>query len=178
MTLPANGDLQSTSDEAERLLAELSADHGLHPSAQMSDDDGMLSLALTSTVSAPKEAPPFVLVLIPFALIIGFGVMLNHMGGSQPSSSSSLTGAQKAPAFRGSCGSVSSSSGQWWPVLADYDRSLLATVRNRYCGDAYFNTNGRLQAASFNSPEEAKQLAERLSAATGVSFYRGKGYKP
>jgi serine/threonine-protein kinase len=80
--------------------------------------------------------------------------------------------------YQSSCGSLSSSSGEWWPVLGPAKDDLLENVRSRYCGDAYVNANGYLQVASFNSPSEAEQFVERLSIATGASFRMGERYKP
>lgn len=178
MTLPANGDIQSTSDEAERLLAELNdaaADQPLATEAVLSDAQ---SLEPSPTGPAARNAATFGLLVVPLALFIGFVVSLNHLASSTPPSLSSSPDAEDALMYRESCGSSYSSSGHWWPVLADPDRSLLAAVRNRYCGDAYINPRGMLQVASFNSPQEAEQLAERLTAATGASFRRGDSYAP
>ena len=178
MPLPANSDLWSTSEEAERFLAEFTGE----PAEQVPEDVPVEpgTQGSESTPSAPpaRQTPPFGLVLVPFALMIGLMASWHHQASSPPPPSPSSAQPQEDLMFRRSCGSTSSTSGQWWPVLADPDRSLLAAVRNRYCGDAYINANGMPQVASFNNPQQAEQLAERLSAATGSTFRRGEGYAP
>ena len=56
-----------------------------------------------------------------------------------------------------------------WPVLTEYDLVLLQVVRRSYCGDAYMNSNGALQVASFISEQKAQNFAHLLS----VTFMKG-----
>jgi hypothetical protein len=66
----------------------------------------------------------------------------------------------------------------WWPVLANYTPELLREVRRDYCGDAFMNTSGALQVASFTSLPKAQNFAQLLSEATGRSFRVGQRYAP
>jgi len=53
----------------------------------------------------------------------------------------------------------------------------LNDVKTNYCGDALINSKGTLQVASFTSAEEAGQLAQQLTNATGAEFRVGTQYK-
>jgi hypothetical protein len=55
---------------------------------------------------------------------------------------------------------------------------LLQEVRRSYCGDAYKNTRGDLQVASFTSLQKAQNFAQLLSEAIGRSFRAGQRYAP
>jgi len=59
----------------------------------------------------------------------------------------------------------------WYPVVGN--SSALSTVKGRFCGDAYINASGRTQAASFTSRSQARAFAQRLSSASGHSFWVG-----
>ena len=65
-----------------------------------------------------------------------------------------------------------------WPVLAEYDLVLLQVVRRSYCRDAYMNSNGALQVASFISEQKAQNFAHLLSVATGKPFRVGERNSP
>jgi hypothetical protein len=65
-----------------------------------------------------------------------------------------------------------------WPVLTEYDLVLLQVVRRSYCGDAYKNSNGALQVASFISEQKAQNFAQLLSVATGKPFRVGQRNSP
>ncbi|MCT0218734.1 hypothetical protein KQ304_06945 [Synechococcus sp. CS-1329] len=95
-----------------------------------------------------------------------------------PMTSPTPSSAAQSLAFQDSCGSRGSPSGEWWPVVASSSRELLASVRSRYCGDAYINASGWLQAASFSEAEAAQDFAERLAEATGERFWIADPLRP
>jgi len=80
--------------------------------------------------------------------------------------------------FELSCGSTSSQTGRWWPVLGDGNQYLLDKVRSQFCADAFINNEGALQIASFASWQEAEDFRLRLESATNETFRVGEGRIP
>lgn len=168
-------DIRSTGEEAERWLEALESDYlpSISDTEPVSNND-----TTTQTLITRNEAHPALLILILVILLsplILLAVYLN-VGSGSPSNSTTTT---TTIPYAASCGSTASASGRWWPVLGGGDRSLLRTVRNRYCGDAFINATGALQVASFGSLEEAEAFKARIEEATGESSFRvGKGIVP
>lgn len=203
MATPDERDVQSTAEEAERLLAELDAtmteaqDPGPTPSetvGRISDsshasarpapkDERALPPPIYSPPEsrAPESAPTQERLQSqqPSALL-----RMGVLGGIVLLAVIAISSAQKSTTmvslltYQSSCGSSSSSSGEWWPVLGPANDDLFQIVRSRYCGDAFINANGYLQVASFNSPSEADKFVQRLSIATRAAFRRGERYTP
>jgi hypothetical protein len=169
-------DIRSTGDEAQRwleLLDSESTPQAKEPQAAQAEPDSE-----TSQKSAPasdQTHPALVLLILAilFSPLILLAVNQSGRGGRSSSSSS-----RAALAYKPSCGSTTSASGYWWPVLGGTDRSLLLTVRNQYCGDAFINAEGFLQVASFGSWKEADMFRSRIEQATGKSFRVGESSLP
>lgn len=166
-------DIRSTGEEAERWLEALESNYlpSISDTEPVSNND-----TTTQTSITRNEAHPALLILILVILISPLILLAEYqnVGSGSPSTSTTTT----IP-YAASCGSTASASGRWWPVLGGGDRSLLRTVRNRYCGDAFINATGALQVASFGSLEEAEAFKARIEEATGESSFRvGKGIVP
>ena len=80
--------------------------------------------------------------------------------------------------FASTCGSTSSQTGRWWPVLGDGNQYLLDKVRSQFCADTFINNEGALQIASFASWQEAEDFRLRLESATNETFRVGEGRIP
>lgn len=74
---------------------------------------------------------------------------------------------QRLSTFKDTCGTPPKPDAIWWAVFGPAE--LLDTVRSTYCGDAYATSEG-VQAASFDSAQEAATFATYLSNQTGVQF--------
>lgn len=167
-------DIRSTGEEAERWIESLGSDHLPLPT----DTQPVKPISHskeTATAFAQNQAHP-VLVLLIFVILLSPLILIalyqSGRGRSSTTSPSITLG------YSASCGSASSSSGRWWPVLGGGNRSLLLTVQRRYCGDAYINKRGALQVASFGSWEEADSFRARMEEATGESFRVGQESLP
>lgn len=165
-------DIRSTGDEAQRWLDELESD----PVSQAEESLQKQPIAephtnLESVPGANQAHPALVLLILAILLspLILLVVNQSRIGGR-----SSLSPSSAYLPYKASCGSTTSASGYWWPVLGRADRSLLSTVRSRYCGDAYINKEGALQVASFGSWEEADAFRSRIQEATKSSFRVGE----
>lgn len=170
-------DVRLTGQEASRLLDALeqdAVDDSVFNSKPYDSGppDSVSSGLQTAENSRPEGSSGCGLVLFCLGLMVGSGLLLalvvNGLNGSLSPDNAEL-------GYQASCGSRSSPSGRWWPVLGTADRSLLSTVRDSYCGDAYINEDGVLQVASFATEDEARAFAEQLSRATGSGFRVGQG---
>ena len=112
-----------------------------------------------------RSAHPLLIVLIGVVLLAPVIVFL--WTGNHPSS--------VALRWQPSCGSSSSPSGRWWPVLGPSSRSVLNRVKRNYCGDAYLNAGGAVQVASFGTRKAALRFRDRISEVTGLRFRVGRG---
>ena len=168
-------DIRSTGDEAKRWLEALESDQLPSPKKATPAEPITQSYTEWPTERAKNQANPALVLLILAALFSPLILLAVYQSGggrtSSVSSSNSL-------GYSASCGSSSSSSGRWWPVLGGADGSLLNSVRSRYCGDAYINTQGVLQVASFGTWEEADAFRIRIEEATGRTFRVGQGTVP
>lgn len=167
-------DIRSTGEEAERWLEAMESDQ--LPSLPDAEPAETVFHAPTrpENVSEKDQAHPALVLLILailFSPLVLLAVYLSGGGRSSPSLPAPL-------GYSASCGSQSSSTGRWWPVLGAADPSLLSIILSRYCGDAYINAQGALQVASFGSWEEADAFRARIEAATGQSFRVGQGRLP
>ena len=162
-------DVRLTGQEASRLLDALEND---------SEEESLInpssSGSAPSDLQIPEPSKPthssgclFVMFL---GLMVGGGLLIplivEELNGSTSSNNAEL-------GFRDSCGSEFSTSGRWWPVLGTVDGTLLSTIKDSYCGDAYINEGGALQVASFATEDEARVFADQLSRATGSDFRVG-----
>lgn len=169
MSDPDPRDLRWTGEEAERLLRELEETDASHP------PPGSASERRRSRDRRPARrgrASSCLLTLVSMgAAVVGLLYVAPWM-------SEFLDGAGVPLSYRSSCGSRSSPGGAWWPVLGPADPEVVATVRRRYCGDAFINASGVLQVASFRSPQEAEAFARRLGREIGVPFRTGRSPGP
>ncbi len=167
---PDLSDIRQTGDDAERLLRSLeqvdSHDH-LEISSFQSGDIPSSSAdhaGLSQAGRGQRSAHPLLIVLIGVVLLAPVIVFL--WTGNRPSS--------VALRWQPSCGSSSSPSGRWWPVLGPSSRSVLNRIKRNYCGDAYLNAGGAVQVASFGTRKAAVRFRDRISEATGLRFRVGR----
>ena len=168
-------DIRQTGDDAERLLRSLDqTDRGEHaqissvqsgdiPSNPTDGDDA------SQADREDRSAHPLLIVLIVAIILAPVIVLL--WSGSRPSG----VAREAALRWQPSCGSSSSPSGRWWPVLGPSSRSVLNRVKRNYCGDAYLNAGGSVQVASFGTREAAERFRDRISEASGLYFRVGSG---
>lgn len=165
-------DIRTTREEAERWLEVLESNRTRTkvPPAQVEP----VSKSITSqeVCSEKEQANPALLSLILIILFTPFILLAVYLSGF---GRSPLPASPVPLGYAESCGSISSSTGRWWPVLGPADRSFLTTIRNRFCADAYISSEGALQVASFGSREEAERFRMRIEQATGQSFRVGNG---
>ena len=170
-------DVRLTGQEASRLLNLLEQDVAGDSVPKPSLSDSVSSDSVPSGLQTPEtgkaeSSSGCWLVLLFLGLMVGCGLVIaalvDGINGSTSTENAEL-------GFQTSCGSRFSDSGRWWPVLGVADRSLLSTVRDSYCGDAYINEDGALQVASFATEDDAGAFAEQLSRATGSRFRVGQG---
>ena len=164
--------IRSTGDEAQRWLDALESDQ----MRSLADADPVVAInhseAQPEAIAMRDQAHPVLILLIiailisPLSLLVAY---LSGKGGSSSSSSATPLG------YSATCGSRSSSTGRWWPVLGSPNPSLLSTVRSRFCADAFINAEGALQVASFGSWESAEAFRVRIEEATGQPFRLGLG---
>jgi len=191
-TDPNRQDIETFKVEAERLLASLEntgptsqssfkrsqKDPALKsPEANLSFDAG--EFIAESSVKPSSNNPGILPLLLVACIAAGTGFMI-RLTYTKPSLTSV---SEKEPIerlqFQETCGSNTDSSiHEWWPVLGPADSHVLEVVRKSYCGDAYINSNGYVQVASFHSPEEAARLSRLLSRLTGFAFRMGERYEP
>jgi hypothetical protein len=164
-------DIRSTGEEAERWLEALEANQSRPHAAPVDVEPVGNAFKSTETDSAKDQVHPALLLLILTILLSSLLLLVVYQSGVSRSSSAASSSSLD---YSASCGSVSSSTGKWWPVLGPGDRSLLATVRGRFCADAYINAHGALQVASFGSWEEADRFRIRIEQATRQSFRVGQ----
>ena len=174
--LPSDlSDIRQTGDDAERLLRSLEqvdSDDHLEISSFQSGDIPSSSADHARSSQGGREqrsAHPLLIVLIGVVLLAP--VIVFFWTGSPPSSVASKATLRWQP----SCGSSSSPSGRWWPVLGPSSRSVLNRVKRNYCGDAYLNAGGAVQVASFGTREAALRFRDRISEVTGLRFRVGRG---
>ena len=168
-------DIRSTGEEAELWLEALESDQ--LPSHKDTEPTEPVTeqYSTTQSVTTRDQAHPALVLLILAILFSPLILLAAHLsvGRRSPSTSPAST-----LGYSASCGSTISASGRWWPVLGGGEGSLLTTVKSRYCGDAFINATGALQAASFGSWEEADAFKTRIEQATGESFRVGHGIVP
>jgi hypothetical protein len=191
-TDPNRHDIETFKVEAERLLASLE-DAGTHPQSNFRRSQEDLTIKspdanprsdpgkfiAQSSVKPSSNNPGILPLLLVACIAAGIGFML-HLNYTKPSLTSvSETEPIESLQFQETCGSNTDSSiHEWWPVLGPADSHVLEVVRKSYCGDAYINSNGYVQVASFHSPEEAARLSRLLSRLTGFAFRMGERYQP
>ena len=168
-------DIRRTGDDAERLLQSIDRVHrgdNAELSSVQSGDIPSSSAEHAGSSQAGREersAHPLLIVLIGAVLLAPVITFL--VTGNRPSSVSPKGALRWQP----SCGSSSSPSGRWWPVLGPSSRSVLNRVKRDYCGDAYFNGGGAIQVASFGTREAALRFRDRINEVTGLRFRIGTG---
>lgn len=163
-------DIRSTGEEAERWLEALESDH-LTSHTDAEPNEVVFHQHTTTEPATPSDqAHPALLLLILAILFCPLILLAVYQSVSKRPPT--------ALAYSASCGSTLSHSGRWWPVLGGGERSLLTTVRSRYCGDAFIKATGALQVASFGSLEEAEAFKARIEEATGEPFRVGQGIVP
>jgi hypothetical protein len=142
------------------------------------------AMSLLQPTELPAKAvlskPKVWLLILP---LLGLGGAVGFAIRSGMGSASKHSVQDRAPtqrlAYQVSCGSKTNlNKPSMWPVLTEYDLVLLQVVRRSYCGDAYMNSNGALQVASFISEQKAQNFAHLLSEATGKSFRVGQRNSP
>ena len=185
--------LETLRREADRLLdliqeAELAPIETSQPTptaAARADVPGAYAQPLIKPTESPAKAEPssprgwpLILPLLVLAVAVGFAIR-GGVGNAPPNEAVQDRPPSARLSYQASCGSQSNENSPfWWPVLAEYDPALLQVVRRSYCGDAYKNTRGDLQVASFTSLQKAQNFAQLLSEATGRSFRVGQRYAP
>lgn len=70
--------------------------------------------------------------------------------------------------LQSSCNFSASETATRHKVIGDSEALIL--VKEHYCQDAFINTNGNLQIASFNSQSEAEEFSNSLNELTGYNF--------
>jgi hypothetical protein len=184
--------LESLGREADRLL-DLIVDVELVPKAPsqstptaavkaegpVGDAKSLLQpteLPAKAVLSKPKVWL-LILPLLGLGGAVGFAIR-SGMGSASKHSVQDRSPTQRL-AYQVSCGSKTNlNKPLMWPVLTEYDLVLLQVVRRSYCGDAYKNSNGALQVASFISEQKAQNFAQLLSVATGKPFRVGQRNSP
>lgn len=169
-------DIRSTGDEAQRWLDELESDPVPHAEESLQKQPIAEPHTNLESVSGANQAHP-ALVLLILAILLSPLILL-VVNQSSTGGRSSISPSSASLSYKASCGSTTSASGYWWPVLGRADRSLLFTVRSRYCGDAFINKEGALQVASFGSWQEADAFRSRIHEATRASFRVGESSLP
>ena len=164
------GDLRQTGEEASRLLDALERDASVAPPT--------IEIRLNSVASVPSSPPSSgsskagcTGALLFFGLMLGFGILIASILDKNGHLTSNDTVKLE---FRPSCGSSSSASGEWWPVLGSANANLISKIKTDYCGDAYINEQGALQIASFSTENEARDFAAQINRATGANFRVGQ----
>lgn len=167
-------DIRSTGEEAERLLKALESNLPPTPT-DARPAEPVFHQPIGPETSSEKDQVNPALVLLILAILFSPLILLAVYQSSGRRSSPPLS----APlGYSSSCGSASSATGRWWPVLGAADSSLLSTIRSRFCADAYINAEGAMQVASFGSWEAAESFRVRLEQATGQPFRVGLGRLP
>lgn len=104
-------------------------------------------------------------VILSFLLVLVLSVAYPHLR--------SVTGIGKEGSpgisFRSTCGSPPNGGSVWYSVVGG--SKSLDLVKANYCGDAFINSNKKLQVASFTSRSEAEKFANTLSNGTGYKFW-------
>jgi hypothetical protein len=178
--------------EADRLL-DLIGEGGLAPIAPFQSTPSCAvkaggAVGDAKSLVQPTESPAktvllqpkgwlMILPLLGLVAAVGFAFRIGI------GTSSKLAVHDRAPsqrlAFQASCGSKENlNKSLLWPVLTEYNLVLLQVIRRSYCGDAYINSNGALQVASFVSKQNAQNFAHLLSEATGKPFRVGQRNSP
>ena len=166
------GDVRQTGEEASRWLDALEHDASAATPAEeiRSNPDGSVASSPPSSGSSEAGCSG---ALLFFGLILGFGILIAFVLDKNGQLTSNDTVELE---FRPSCGSSSSASGKWWPVLGPANATLISKIKTDYCGDAYINDQGALQIASFSTEKGAKDFAALISGATGANFHVGHGH--
>ena len=165
------GDVRQTGEEASRWLDALERDASADVPAKEIRSEPVVSVSSSPLSKGSSNAAGCWGALVFFGLMLGFGVLIASVLESNGLSTSNDT---VELTFRPSCGSSSSASGQWWPVLGPANARLVSTIKTDYCGDAYINEQGALQIASFSTENAANDFAAQISRATGTSFRVGQ----
>lgn len=165
------GDVRQTGEEASRWLDALERDASADVPAKDIRSEPVASVSSSPPSKGSSNAAGCWGALVFFGLMLGFGVLIASVLESNGLSTSNDT---VELTFRPSCGSSSSASGQWWPVLGPANARLVSTIKTDYCGDAYINEQGALQIASFSTENAANDFAAQISRATGASFRVGQ----
>ena len=166
------GDVRQTGEEASRWLDALERDASAADPAKEIRSEPLASVPSSPPSTGSSNAAGCLGALFFLGLTLGFGVLVVSVLDSNGVLTSNDTDELE---FRPSCGSTSSVSGQWWPVLGPANARLVSTIKTDYCGDAYINEDGALQVASFGTENDARAFADRLSRSTGSSFRVGQG---
>ena len=165
------GDVRQTGEEASRWLDALERDASADVPAKEIRSEPVVSVSSSPPSKGSSNPAGCWGALVFFGLMLGFGVLIASVLESNGLSTSNDT---VELTFRPSCGSSSSASGQWWPVLGPANARLVSTIKTDYCGDAYINEQGALQIASFSTENAANDFAAQISRATGASFRVGQ----
>lgn len=168
--------LRSTAEEAERFLKALDAEpdqvmapqQSQTPAPSVGKNTISVATEIAASSSGSNAAHPALLVLIIVILLSPLALFVLWQNIKQ--SPSDLL---PALSYASSCGSAPGVGKRWWPVLGPADRSLLRTIRNQYCGDAFITPEGSLQIASFDSWQGANRFRQQLQKATKGSFRVG-----
>ena len=168
---PDLSDIRQTGDDAERLLRSLeqvdSDDHLEIASFQSGDIPSSSADHARSSQGGREQRSAHPLLIVLIGVVLLAPVIAFLWTGNRPSS--------VALRWQPSCGSSSSPSGRWWPVLGPSSRSVLNRIKRNYCGDAYLNAGGAVQVASFGTRKAAVRFRDRISEATGLRFRVGRG---
>ena len=168
--------LLSTAEEAERFLKALEAEgdqvmapqQPKPPVPRVGVDAISVDTEVAAASSGSDKAHPALVVFLVTILLSPLALFFLWQNIAQSPS-------ETLPVLRyaSSCGSAPGVGKKWWPVLGLPDRSLLRTIRNQYCGDAYITAEGSLQVASFDSWQGANQFRQQLQKVTKASFRIG-----
>ena len=165
-------DVRLTGQEASRLLDALENDSEEESLINPRSSDSVPPDLQSTETTKPDHLSGCWVFLMVLGLMVGGGLLIAFL--VEGLNNSTLINNNEL-GFRDSCGSKASATGRWWPVLGTVDATLLSSVRDSYCGDAYINEDGALQVASFATEDEARAFAEKLSRATGSGFRVGQG---
>jgi len=167
--------LLSTAEEAERFLKALDAEGDQvmapqqpHSCPKVGGDAISVDTEVATASSGSDTAHPALVVFLFTILLSPLALFFLWQNIAQSPS-------ETLPVLRyaSSCGSAPGVGKKWWPVLGLPDRSLLRTIRNQYCGDAYITAEGSLQVASFDSWQGANRFRQQLQKVTKASFRIG-----
>jgi hypothetical protein len=172
-----DSDLEAIQKESERLLSNFKSP--LTPNATIGEKVIPILIEPDIQAAASSEHSKINPIIVSiFIVFVGGPLLIILILALQNSNLPRFQAQKDSLGFASRCGSSSSQTGRWWPVLGDGNQYLLDKVRSQFCADAFINNEGALQIASFASWQEAEDFRLRLESATNETFRVGEGRIP